>query len=118
MNSGFHPDFPDRHPVDPNDSIMKVLPCVLALVAAPLSALALPTGEAALATRQWGGGGQQAPPPCVRQDPPPSQEELEERFRQFVDYFVGPRKNLYEAFKFIAADYIVRSSETPRSFQR
>ncbi|KAL2265082.1 hypothetical protein VTJ83DRAFT_7592 [Remersonia thermophila] len=81
---------------------MKLLPCVAALVVAPLSAVALPTGGVDLVPRQ----GQQAPPPCVRQDPPPSQEETEARFRAFVEVFVGPKKNLYEAFKYISDDYI------------
>lgn len=84
--------------------------CFVALLAAPLSAVAIPTSNAAVAgkastlmiARQ-----QQAPPPCVRMDPPPSQEGTEARFNAFVEVFVGQSKNLYKAFEYIAADYIV-----------
>jgi hypothetical protein len=48
-----------------------------------------------------------APPPCRRQNPPPSESETRAKFDQFVQVFVGPRKNITNAFEYIAADYIV-----------
>lgn len=85
-----------------NSSAMHLLTCVVALLAAPLSAVALPTSSVAVTSRQ-----RQAPPPCVRMDPAPSQNETEARFNAFVEAFVGQSKNLYEAFTYIAEDYIV-----------
>jgi hypothetical protein len=82
---------------------MHLLPCVVALLASPLSAVALPAGNVAVAPRQ-----RQAPPPCVRMDPAPTQNETKARFNAFVEVFVGQSKNLYEAFEYIAEDYIVR----------
>ncbi|KAK4223357.1 hypothetical protein QBC38DRAFT_373288 [Podospora fimiseda] len=46
------------------------------------------------------------PAPCVRQNPPPSQAELEVRFNDFVDAFVGRNKNITKAFEYIVEDYI------------
>jgi hypothetical protein len=49
-----------------------------------------------------------APVPCKRMSPPPSEAETRTRFNSFVQAFVGPKKNISEAFEYIAADYIVR----------
>ncbi|KAK4142750.1 uncharacterized protein C8A04DRAFT_38121 [Dichotomopilus funicola] len=77
--------------------------CVVALLVAPLTAVATRTRQLGyVAVRQANG----APTPCVRIDPPPSQEETVARFNAFVDAFVGPSKSLFEAFKYIAEDYI------------
>lgn len=82
-------------------------PCVVALLVAPLVAVATRTGQPGhLGAKQANG----APTPCVRIDPPPSQEETDARFNTFVDAFVGPSKSLFEAFKYIAEDYIVGRS--------
>ena|ERR1700742_2813885 len=48
-----------------------------------------------------------APPPCKRMSPAPSEAETKARFDKFVQAFVGPKKNISEAFTYIAADYIV-----------
>ncbi|KAK0702421.1 hypothetical protein B0T21DRAFT_266549, partial [Apiosordaria backusii] len=46
------------------------------------------------------------PTPCVRQTPEPSQEETDARFAEFVEVFVGSKKNISRAFEFIVDDYI------------
>lgn len=94
---------------------MQVLSLV-AVLTAPLSAVAIPTGDLGrssngqVAARQ----GPVAPTPCVRQDPPPTQEELEVRFNDFVEAFVGESKSIAKAFEYIAEDYIVCQSSISR----
>lgn len=56
-----------------------------------------------------------APPPCKRMSPTPSESETKARFDRFVQAFVGPKKNITEAFTYIAADYIVCLAFTPFS---
>jgi hypothetical protein len=48
-----------------------------------------------------------APPPCKRKRPAPSASETQRIFGKFVQAFVGPNKNISEAFTYIAVDYIV-----------
>jgi hypothetical protein len=88
---------------------MRFLTCVVALLAAPPAAVAIPTGNAAVAGQRSSLFERQrtAPPPCVRANPAPSQEELDARFNAFVEVFVGKSKSIYKAFEYIAADYIV-----------
>ncbi|AEO59472.1 hypothetical protein MYCTH_2307822 [Thermothelomyces thermophilus ATCC 42464] len=74
---------------------------LVAVLAAPLSVVAAPTGNI-MAARQ----APVAPTPCVRQDPPPTQEETEARFNDFVEKFVGRSKSIAKAFEYIAEDYI------------
>ncbi|KAK4235067.1 hypothetical protein C8A03DRAFT_46711 [Achaetomium macrosporum] len=77
---------------------MRLLSCLAAFIAAPLSAVAIPTSNATIAgqptvllfTRQM-----RAPPPCT-----------EARFAAFVEAFVGKSKNITKTFEYIAEDYI------------
>ncbi|KAL2162587.1 hypothetical protein VTH06DRAFT_7501 [Thermothelomyces fergusii] len=86
---------------------------LLALLAYPLSVLAAPSGNDRMAARQA-----PAPPrPCVRQDPAPSQEEIEARFDDFVDRFVGGSKSIAKAFEYIAEDYINHNPLAQNGFQ-
>ncbi|KAL2140934.1 hypothetical protein VTI28DRAFT_3031 [Corynascus sepedonium] len=97
---------------------MQVL-SLIAVLTAPLSAVAIPTGNLGrssngqVAARQ----GPVAPTPCVRQDPPPTQEELEVRFNDFVEAFVGESKSIAKAFEYIAEDYINHNPMAENGFQ-
>lgn len=88
---------------------MRLLTCAVALLAAPFSAVAIPTSNGAVAGQRTSLCERQrkAPPPCVRATPAPTQEELDTRFNAFVQVFVGQSKSIYKAFEYIAADYIV-----------
>jgi hypothetical protein len=89
---------------------MVSLTFLVTLLAIPLAVLSSPTKQEAdelthrnLFARQR----LPAPPPCVRMNPAPSQDETKARFDKFVQAFVGPKKDISEAFKYIANDYIV-----------
>ncbi|KAK4458561.1 hypothetical protein QBC42DRAFT_300162 [Cladorrhinum samala] len=81
---------------------------LLAGIAAPLVAVsALPSSHTEATTGMiFDRQARRQPPPCVRQVPAPSQEELEVRFNDFVQAFVGKQKNITKAFEYIANDYI------------
>ncbi|KAK0669795.1 hypothetical protein QBC41DRAFT_273762 [Cercophora samala] len=85
---------------------------IVAVLSAPLAVAALPAAapeanavaaaeqdfsSALLEARQ-----NRRPTPCVRQtNPAPTQEETDARFAEFVEVFVGSRKNISRAFEFI-----------------
>jgi len=88
---------------------MRSLTWFTTLIAAPLAVLAVPADNTAvspLSKTIFARQGAAAPPPCKRMNPPPSEAETRARFAQFVQVFVGPKKNIFKAFEFIAADYI------------
>ncbi|KAK0707947.1 hypothetical protein B0H67DRAFT_325167 [Lasiosphaeris hirsuta] len=82
---------------------------ILTTLAVLIPVFAIPTGNPDDTTRQiLARQALAAPPPCVRSTPPPTADELKARFDKFVIAFVGPagKKNITEAFEYIAADYI------------
>ena len=89
---------------------MYALACLSALLVAPFAVLAAPSGAevaAPFSRTILPNQRSPAPPPCRRMNPPPSESETKARFDQFVQVFVGPRKNITKAFEYIAVDYIV-----------
>jgi hypothetical protein len=79
---------------------MRAVTLLIALLATSIGALATPSDNEVAQRKP-------APPPCKRMSPPPSEAETKARFGQFVEVFVGPKKDISKAFEFIAADYIV-----------
>ena len=81
---------------------------LLSLLLTPLSVLAAPTiyspEHAALLDRQ---ARPTKPKPCVAIVPAPSVNETLARFNKFAQAFIY-KKNITEAFEYIAKDYIVR----------
>ncbi|KAK4205571.1 hypothetical protein QBC40DRAFT_162612 [Triangularia verruculosa] len=82
---------------------------IVAFLTAPLAVAALPAAapeaETAVAEQEFSGALLEArqsrrPTPCVR-DPAATQEETTARFAEFVEVFVGSRKNISRAFEFI-----------------
>jgi hypothetical protein len=100
---------------------MRALTWFTTFLAAPVAVLAVPANNEAAspmseATSTFASQRAAAPPPCKRMNPPPSEAQTRARFAQFVQVFVGSKKNISKAFEFIAADYIVRPAHPPVAF--
>lgn len=91
---------------------------IVAVLSAPLAVAALPaaapeanavaSAEQDVSSTLLEARQNRRPTPCVRKtDPAPTQEETDARFAEFVEVFVGSRKNISRAFEFIVDDYIV-----------
>ena len=78
---------------------------LISVLLTPLAAVAVPVDAdvPSLVTRQRG---MKAPPPCVM-DATVTEEQTAARFEKFADAFIV-KKNITEAFEYIAASYIVR----------
>ncbi|CAG8959475.1 hypothetical protein HYFRA_00001373 [Hymenoscyphus fraxineus] len=79
---------------------------LLTAIFAPLAALAAPgsyENKGAISARQ---AAPVKPTPCVRIVPEPCEEDTKARFEAFADAFIGPNKDISEAFSYIVQDYI------------